>query len=102
MNAAKNINAKKNNRKDKIIKRQIDEIESLKNKVSNLEIDCKEKEEIIHSIESFRAELSETIEDLKEKGKQYDMLIDELVMMRKVMNEEVFNGKWKLIKMLMK
>lgn len=93
---------KKLDMKSKIIKRQVDEIESLKNKISSLEIDCSEKEDIIKSIDVLRIDFDNVIAELKEKRKEYDIIISDLKKMRSVMNREVFNGKWKIIKMLMR
>ena len=88
--------------KSRIIKRQIDEIDSLKKKIADLEIDCKEKDEIIKSIDALRVDFKETIDDIKRKGEAYDRLIDELTEMKKVMNEEVFKGRWNLVRLLIK
>lgn len=94
--------SRKSNMKSRIIKRQIDEIDSLKKKVANLEIDCKEKDEIIKSIDILRVDFKETIDDIKRKGEAYDRFIDELTEMKKVMNEEVFKGRWSLVRLLIK
>lgn len=99
MNTKKN---RKSNMKSRIIKRQIDEIDSLKKKIADLEIDCKEKDEIIKSIDTLRVDFKETIDDIKRKGEAYDRLIDELTEMKKVMNEEVFKGRWNLVRLLIK
>lgn len=99
MNTKKN---RKSNMKSRIIKRQIDEIDSLKKKIADLEIDCKEKDEIIKSIDTLRVDFKETIDDIKRKGEAYDKLIDELTEMKKVMNEEVFKGRWNLVRLLIK
>lgn len=88
--------------KSRIIKRQIDEIDSLKKKIADLEIDCKDKDEIIKSIDTLRIDFKETIDDIKRKGEAYDKLIDELTEMKKVMNEEVFKGRWNLVRLLIK
>lgn len=94
--------SKNKDRKNRIIQRQVDEIECLKQRISQLEIDCKDKDELINSIDSFRTELTEIVDNLKKKGEEYDSLIAELMQMRKVMNEGVFNKKWRLIKWLVK
>lgn len=88
--------------KDKIIKRQIDEINSLKNTVYDLEIDCREKERLINSINILHEDLTEIVCELKEKSDNYDSLIHELMEMKKAMNQIVFNRKWKLIRWLLK
>lgn len=88
--------------KDKIIERKTDEIESLKKLVSNLQIACEEKDEIINAVEVFHKNLNEVIKDLRESKKEYDALSKELFEMRKVLNQTVFKGRWKLIKWLLK
>lgn len=95
-------NNKKFNFKNKIIKKQIDEIEFLKQTVSDLKIDCEEKDRLINSINKLRGDLLDIIDDLKEKGNKYDELIEELREMKKVMNQTVFKGRWKLIRFLLK
>ena len=93
---------KKSDLRGQIIKRQIDKIDSLKNDISKLKIDCEEKDKIINSVNSLRDDLIETIETLKAKGEEYDKLISDLKEMRKIMNQEVFKGRWKIIKWLLK
>lgn len=100
-----NVSKKKNRRSDvksRIIDRQANKIESLKRKVSDLEIDCDKKDELINSIDSLRIEMDEAVNDIKHKGEAYDALIAELNEMKKIMNEEVFKGKWNIIRLLMK
>lgn len=101
MNASKKRN-RKSDVKSRIIERQTSEIESLKNKISELEIDCQDKDEIINSIDSLRMELDETVQSIKAKGEVYDRLIGELKEMKKIMNEEVFKNRWSLIRLLLK
>lgn len=96
---------KKINRRDmksKIIDRQTTEIENLKGTISDLEIDCEQKDALIHSIDSLRNEMLEVVDELKSKGDEYDKLMDDLIQMRNVMNHDVFNGRWKIIKWLLK
>lgn len=98
--------SKKRNRKStvqsRIIERQTNEIEALKNKVSKLEIDCKDKDEIINSIDSLRVEMNDVVESMKSKVEVYDKLIGELNEMKKIMNREVFKGRWNLVRLLLK
>lgn len=93
---------KKSDIQNRIIKRKTEEIESLKEMISELEIDSTEKDNIIKSIDSFRDELSEIVDDLKGKREEYDKLIKELTDMKKIMNEEVFKGRWNLVRLLLK
>lgn len=92
----------KNGLKDRIIKRQVDEIESLKNRISKLEIDNKTKDDIINSIDAMRLELLDVIGRLNDKSDEYDELIAEMKEMRDVFNQEVFRGRWRLIRFLMR
>lgn len=88
--------------KDKIIKRQIVEIDRLKKNVSTLEVSCEKKEKLINSFETLRTEMENTVNGLKEKENEYDVLIEDLKKMRSVMNKTVFKGRWRLIKLLLK
>ena len=102
MNNRKSKDRNKSDLKNQIIQRKNDEIEYLKDRISNLQIENKEKDELINSIESLRNELLETIDELKSKRDEYDKLVSELREMKNVINEEVFRGRWSLIKLLMK
>lgn len=101
MNVSKKRN-RKSNVQSRIIERQTNEIEDLKNKVSKLEIDCKDKDEIINSIDSLRVEMNDVVESMKSKVEVYDKLIGELTEMKKIMNKEVFNGRWNLVRLLLR
>ena len=110
----KNMNAKKNNDKSKerklldyqsrLIQRKNDEVEALNAKISKLELSCEEKDDLINSIEHLREDLKTTIMEIKAKGDEYDMLIEDLRLMKKIMIQEVFKSEWRfrLIKLLMK
>ena len=102
MNIAKDRYKKRIEYKDRVINKKDMEIESLKNRVSKLEIDNDEKDEIISSIDSLRVEMDEVVKELRNKSKEYDELIKELFQMRKIMNREVFNNKWSLVKWLIR
>lgn len=98
----KNVNDKKYDLQNQIIQRKNNEIESLKSKISKLEIDCETKDELINSIESLRLELKEIVVDLDTIRNEYNTLVSDLMQMRKVFNQEVFHGRWRVIKWLMK
>lgn len=114
----KNMNVKtakdrKSELKDKTIARQAKEIEALKIEVSKLKSACDDKDRIIaekenegaefaETIEHLRGELKENIDELKMKSREYDDNLAEIKMMKKVFNEELFNGRWNLIKFLVK
>jgi ribosomal protein L16 Arg81 hydroxylase len=86
----------------KLILRQTEQIESLKNDVQRLEMECKEKDRIIHSVDSLRQELNENVETYKKLKNEYRDLIEELRKMKTIINQEVYRGRWKLIKFLIK
>lgn len=93
---------KKYETQKKIVLRQLDEIEKLKSSISELEIDSEKRTELIDSITDIRTELYEVIDDLSEKREEYTRLIEDLRQMKMVMNQTVFKGKWKLIKLLLR
>ena len=100
---------KKNNRskrhddvKNKIIKRQADEIDSLKSQIEKLNIDNANKDELIHSVDHLREEFEDVIDNLKSKEAEYDKLIADLRLMRKAFDREVFANRWWIVKRLIK
>lgn len=101
----KNVKSRANRRlehKDRIINIKNDEINKLRAAISDLEIDGKQKDELIGSVDALRNELIETIEELKKKGEEYDKLIADLREMKRVFNKEVLNDNWWIIKHLVK
>lgn len=86
----------------KLNEKQLKEIESLKLEVEKLKAQCEEKDKIINSVDSLRVEMTQYKDAIKNKRKEYDELIDDLKKMRKVMNEEFFKGRWRLVKFLIK
>lgn len=100
-----NKNFKRKNKSDiknRVILNQIDKIDKLQKVISDLEISCAEKDKVIESINDIRDNFLGIINELKEKKEEYDTLISDLTEMRKVMNQTVFKGKWKLIRLLLK
>lgn len=93
---------KKYETQKKIVLRQLDEIEKLKSSISELEIDSEKRIELIDSITDIRTELYEVIDDLSERREEYTRLIEDLRQMKMVMNQTVFKGKWRLIKLLLR
>lgn len=93
---------KKYETQKKIVLRQLDEIEKLKSSISELEIDNEKRTELIDSITDIRTELYEVIDDLSERREEYTRLIEDLRQMKMVMNQTVFKGKWRLIKLLLR
>lgn len=101
----KNMNKRRKRKSDvksNIIKRQADEIKALKKKINELNISSKEKDELIHAVEPLQKELIDTIENVREKGEEYDKLIEDVKVMRKVFDKEIFMGRWNIIRFLMK
>lgn len=87
-----------NDRKRRIIDRQSSEIESLKRKISRLEIAASEKDELLSSVDGLINDMRESVDSIQEKSDEYDRLIAELRDMRKIMDEEVFHRKWWILK----
>lgn len=93
---------KKSNLINHIILKQVDEINELQKKISNLEINCAEKDEIVNSIDSLNSDLFNIVNELKQKSEEYDSLISDLKEMKKTINQTVFKGRWNLIRLLIK
>ena len=87
---------------EKLIKRQSEEIESLNCEIHNLRLKLEEKDNIINSIGPLRNELSQNVAYIKEKKEEYQTLINELRKMKEIINQDVYGGRWRLIKFLMK
>lgn len=92
----------KSDAKNKIIKRQSDEIESLRSQIEKLNIDNANKDELIYSVDHLREEFEGIIDNLKSKEAEYDKLIADLRLMRKAFDREVFANRWWIVKRLMK
>lgn len=86
----------------RIVARQLEEIESLKLEIEELESECEKKDALINSIEPMRNEMKQEISKIKEYKEEYGKLISELREMKSTMNQEVFNGRWTLIRFLIK
>ncbi len=86
----------------KRMNRQTKEIEDLCHKISQLEIENKEKQEMLDSLKSIRKDWQDSLDVICIQRDEYQNLIFELREMKAVMNTTVFKGKWKLIRLLMK
>ncbi len=86
----------------KIISKKSEEVESLKLENEKLKLELQKKDEIISSIEPMRNEMSESIKEHRRLQNEYKDLIQELRQMKKIMNQEVYHGKWRLVKWLIK
>lgn len=93
---------RKNEFQKKMISRQTEQIESLKLQIEKLKSECEEKDKIIDSVSSLKAELTESIKKHKELKNEYEGLVKELRMMKKIIDETVYKGRWRLIKFLIK
>lgn len=86
----------------KIISRQSEQIESLKLEVEKLNFECQKKDDIINSVSSLKNDLTKDIEDIKKYKGEYKRLIEELRNMKKILNQDVYKGRWNLVKFLIK
>lgn len=86
----------------KMISRQSEQIDGLKSEIEKLKLECQKKDKIINSVSSLRSELVKDAEDVKQYKEEYRKLINELKNMKKILNQEVYKGRWWLIKFLIK
>lgn len=86
----------------KLNKRQTEEIESLKTQIDALTSLCEEKDKLIYAVDDLREELTAKVEEIEKQKKEYNKLIIDLKNMKKVMNQTVFKGRWRLVKFLIK
>lgn len=91
---------KRSDARDRVIKRQWDEIALLKSKIDELDNSCQQKDELLRSVEYLKEEFDDVVNELREKRDEYDALIDELRLMRKAFNREVFKNRWWIVKRL--
>lgn len=87
---------------NKIISRQSNEIESLNAEIVKLRLQIEEKDIVINAIEPMKKELAENIAEVKKHKEEYKILIQELKKMKEIVNQEVYRGRWKIIRLLMK
>lgn len=97
-------NRKKYDLQNQIIQKKTEEVESLKSEILKLELDAQKKDELINSVDHLRVELQDIVQDMNDKKEEYDALIEELMLMRKVFCQELFGGefRWKIIRLIMK
>lgn len=86
----------------KMINRQSEQIEKLKNENEKLNNKLIEKDKIIDSVALLRKELSENVNATKKYKEQYKTLIQELKDMKKIINKEVYHNRWWLVRWLLK
>lgn len=102
MNEKKNKYQKRLDFQQKIISRQSEQIESLKLEIEKLNLKLIEKDELINSVEFLRKELKQNVNEIKRGKEEYRALINELKQMEKIVNQEVYKGRWKIVKWLIK
>ena len=85
-----------------IISRQSKQIEDLKRQNENLKLKIQEKDEFINSIANLRDELIKDSDEIKKSKKEYKLLVDEIRKMKEIINQTVYKGRWRLIKVLLK
>ena len=95
-------NKKRLNFQNKMISRQSEQIELLKSKNEKLELELKQKDELINSITPLRDELMRNISEAKKYKKEYKKLVNEVKKMKDILNQTVYKGRWKLIRFLIK
>lgn len=86
----------------KIISRQLGQIESLNAQIEKLKLECEKKDNIINSINSFKDELEKDVFEMKKHKKEYIELIKELKRMKDIVNQEVYRGRWKIVRWIIK
>ena len=87
---------------NKMISHQSKQIEDLELQVRNLKLEIEEKNKIINSTSSLRDEMAKNVEDIKGYKMKYKELIDEVRKMKDGLNQEVYKGRWWLVKLLIK
>ena len=87
---------------EKIISRQSEQIEKLNAQIAKLKLEIEEKDVFINSVASLKDELTKNISDVKKYKKEYKELIDELRKMKEIMNQTIYNGKWWIVKFLIR
>lgn len=93
---------KKLESQNKIISRQSEQIESQNVQIAKLKLEIEEKDNMINSVASFKDELIQKNKDIDMYKKQLKELIDEVRKMKEILNQEVYKGKWWLVKLLIK
>ena len=81
-----------------MIQRQSEKIESLKTRIEELEIACKEKDDELKSIDSLRVELTNYVNDIRKYKDEYKTLVEDLRKMKDTINETVYKNRWSLCK----
>ena len=102
MNEKKNKYEKRLAFQQKMIAHQSEQIENLKAEIERLKNKLIEKDEIIRTVEPMRKEMTENIKEQKRLKNEYEILIQELKKMKSILNKDMFRGKWKIVRWLIK
>ncbi len=87
---------------EKLISRQSEQIEKLNAQVAKLKLEIEERDNIINSVSSLRDELIQKNKDIDKYREKYRVLIDELRKMKEILSQEIYKGRWWLVKFLIK
>lgn len=98
----KSIDKRRLESRNRTIRSQADNINKLREEIDKLSISLAEKDELIMSVDFLYNEINEALEEIKEERDRYRKLNADLLEMRKIMNKEVFRGRWNLIRLLMR
>jgi septal ring factor EnvC (AmiA/AmiB activator) len=100
------MNEKKYNKRlesqSKLISRQSEQIESLNVQIAKLKLEIEEKDNIISSVASLKDELIQKNKDIDKYKEEYRKLINEIRQMKEIFNQEIYKGRWWLVKFLIK
>lgn len=88
--------------RNRTIRSQSDEIGRLKAQIDELNLSCAKKDELIASVDSLYKEINVALDEIQEERDRYRKLNEDLRNMRKIMNKEVFRGRWNLVRLLLR
>lgn len=87
---------------NKIILRQSEQIKTLNAQVAKLKLEIEKKDNIINSVAFLKDELIQKNKDIDKHREEYRVLINELRKMKEIFNQEIYKGKWWLVKLLIR
>lgn len=71
-------------------------------RIKDLESELEKKNKIIDSTSDLRNELKQNVAESKKYKDEYEKLVDDLKLQRDIFDKEVFNNRWRLIRLLVK
>lgn len=86
----------------KMISRQSEQIEDLKLQNEKLKLELQEKDNIIASVEPMRKELAKNVSESKRYKEEFKALVQEVRKMKDIVNKDVYKGRWKIVKFLIR